>query len=55
MLLAFVWLCFMLNIRYLYPVSIVVQKENTRACHFFGFYHRFEVCQQAHMFRHVRC
>jgi len=38
---------------YLYSVGVVVQQQYPGTGHFFCFHHGFEVCQQAHMFRHV--
>ena len=38
----------------LYPVAVVVEEENTAAGHLLRLHHRLQVCQQAHVFAHVR-
>lgn len=40
---------------HLYPISVVVEQQYSRTCHFLGFHHCLEVCQQTHVFRHIRC
>lgn len=40
---------------HLYPISVVVEQQYSRTCHFLGFHHRLEVSQQTHVFGHVCC
>lgn len=38
---------------YLDPIGVVVQQQYSRTCHFLGFHHGLEVCQQTHVFGHI--
>lgn len=38
---------------YLYPVCVVVKEQHSRACDLLCLHHGLQVCQQAHMLRHV--
>lgn len=40
---------------HLYPISVMVEQQYSRTCHFLGFHHCLEVCQQTHVFRHICC